>query len=514
MSLVSKRTLSSTSSVVVANDPDALATSALVLLKAVMALASSDRLSTTEAVVRIQGPRGVWFFERQNVTWRLSAPARYAYRNTYYSLSLLAQDFNQFYGIESNWFRPKLYTHDVLPSLPSMSESTLRPPPTTKQARPLSSSQKRSGLIILRAFQRYTYAKCVKTLKVLDNRVRRIDSQRRFVHGMQLACAPAVLYGDPKLPGPPTHLFRKHREDFEAEAREMLFDFALGTGENNCAKGLLLCDFTYPLLLQTIPTKNVPKSFVCNVDVTVRRPCPREERYKLLLNVEKVEPLVFVDVVTTTNRLSKHHKQLLRDNFDPMWGALMAKLVSTRDVLPLDFFICKTSQYIGSVIVTRLLARHAGSLVACLCIESFATQHSNHGHGGYIFDFCKKFLFHEVDDLVQTGIIFALCVATPFWSHRLEETNVARALVFQLNSEFGNSYALEDDCSKRCIFVDRKKHTKTVLRCTNLFCEGCELYHLYTSRQAVQRPPNLSVAQRKRPRQQSPPTFDVNEWFT
>jgi hypothetical protein len=54
MSLVSKHTLSSTSSVVVANDPDALATSALVLLKAVMALASSDRLSTTEAVVRIQ----------------------------------------------------------------------------------------------------------------------------------------------------------------------------------------------------------------------------------------------------------------------------------------------------------------------------------------------------------------------------------------------------------------------------------------------------------------------------
>ena len=157
----------------------------------------------------------------------------------------------------------------------------------------------------------------------------------------------------------------------------------------------------------------------------------------------------------------------------------MQLLVVSRDVTPLDFFLRASGKHIGSVILSRFLARYRRDLVVCLSIECFGASSKDKGFGGTMFEFCKKVLFHDVDNVIQTGVVVAQCVTTTrFWSHKMDESNVARALVFQLNSKYGTLFSIEDCCIMRCTFLDRNECGKMLFTCTDFECKGCKYFHI------------------------------------
>jgi len=433
------------------------AKSALELLRTVATLVKKPVLVVLNDVVRLDGPNGTWFFERHATSWRLVSPAGYTHRNTYVSLHDLALDFQLLYGIEHEWFFPNNFKRSnavvhASTSFPSSSADRGVPDDAGLSAEELLRRNKASS-VIARAFCRYAYRKCFAAMKVIRERAENLRSKERVVRGMQIRIVTRLVSCYASTTASTYGHFDLRYEDLDKIAKKVMAEADMNSGIYECAKGLKLCKFDYPLILQGLPS-TTPTSF-------------------------KTKTGKVIEVVHSPGELSKFHEGLLTHKFSPAWCAEMKYVVPQRDVMPLDFFDRESGKFMGGVIASRFVARYRCELISCLCIESFGASTHGKGYGNIMFDFCKILLFWRLDTFIESGVIFAQCVITPFWTHKLDETNVARALVFQLNHKFGDLHDIEDFCIKRCTFLNRAKDIGPMTICVDPTCQGqCKYIHV------------------------------------
>jgi hypothetical protein len=154
----------------------------------------------------------------------------------------------------------------------------------------------------------------------------------------------------------------------------------------------------------------------------------------------------------TTNP-SKQHKALLLREFKTPWLKHVVAMPTHRPLtMSYDMFADPSmTRYLGSVVVSKMLANIKKRVCPVLSIESIVTLESNQGAGTLLFDFCKRLLF--VDGTFDCGILFAQCLSSvPFWNV-MDVTSTARALIFQMQFLY-STYEFEEDCVPRSKYIE------------------------------------------------------------
>jgi len=200
------------------------------------------------------------------------------------------------------------------------------------------------------------------------------------------------------------------------------------TGKFEMAKGYSKCATTCPLILFDMPMVSLSTA-------------SDETMGSYSIKVQK--------------NMSRLHAQLLSTKLSPSWERHM-ELVSTQRNISI-FDVWKDDVYVGGVILSRFWMREqSGILAPCVCVESIAVKQTKKGHGSNIFAWCKEALFLGVGPDIHHGTIFAQCLDTPFWNYELDVTNMARGLIFQMHTKFGNLYTPEPGCSMRAKIYQKK----------------------------------------------------------
>ena len=182
----------------------------------------------------------------------------------------------------------------------------------------------------------------------------------------------------------------------------------------------------------------------------------REPHFPLL-----VSPLPFPDhtfrfaipsgevvVVPTPQVVSQAHLSCLEKHFPSGWGARCKQAARDRPVGVFDVFQDRrATKYVGSLLLSKNLARSKGRLIPVIGIESIVVDTPNRGGGSVLFAIAKELLFTDAAG-VEQGILFAQCVPNPFWNDLLDVSTAARCLVFQM-AHLYSRFFFEPDCHLR-----------------------------------------------------------------
>ena len=117
-----------------------------------------------------------------------------------------------------------------------------------------------------------------------------------------------------------------------------------------------------------------------------------------------------------------------------------------RTVRTYDFYTDRRlTQHVGSLIVSKFLARLRGTLIPVLHIESLASVHKGQGTGRRMFDFCKSLV---LSDHCSYGLLLAQCLKIDFWQYRMNETTEGQAMIVQMQKMY-DDVAFEPLCTMR-----------------------------------------------------------------
>lgn len=103
------------------------------------------------------------------------------------------------------------------------------------------------------------------------------------------------------------------------------------------------------------------------------------------------------------------------------------------------------TQHVGSLVVSKFLARLRGECIPVVHMESIASVNKGQGTGRRMFDFCKSLV---LSDRATYGLILAQCLKISFWEYRMNETTKAQSMVVQMAKLYAD-VAFESQCTMR-----------------------------------------------------------------
>jgi len=195
------------------------------------------------------------------------------------------------------------------------------------------------------------------------------------------------------------------RDTVRAHALGLAADWGVKTVPHKCARAVL-SGTPYPLLIGSLPLPSTP-SFKWKSSVT--------------------DVALYVRCGTV---LHDDHRDLIANTFLDKFMDHVRDMISTRTVGIFDFYRDRRmTQHIGSLIVSKFLARLRGNVIPVLHIESIASVVKGKGAGRRMFDFCKALV---LSGNVTYGLLLAECLKIDFWEYRMNETTEGKAMITQL----------------------------------------------------------------------------------
>lgn len=225
------------------------------------------------------------------------------------------------------------------------------------------------------------------------------------------------------LPGEETGLTRAAVVEV---AQEYVHTYPVGSISSVVGKAVTKEPHHFPLLLGPLPP-------------------PRDGLYR--------RPSCYVRV---SHEVLPSHGRLLSRKFGKSWRThVQAMLTQRPHTVVLDVAADRNeNQYLGSVVVAKMLVRANGLLSPAISIESIVASVENDGTGGKLMSLCHDVLWADVPTTVRRGYVYAQCLDVGFWVTTLELTNAARALALQAHMVYP-SYHLDESCHVRGGVVDR-----------------------------------------------------------
>lgn len=216
----------------------------------------------------------------------------------------------------------------------------------------------------------------------------------------------------------PTEL---ERDAVRAHAIGLATEWDARTVPHKCARAVL-SGTPYPLLIGSLPLPSVPvlkwKSSATDVALYVRN----------------------------GNTLHDDHRTLLKNTFKDKFVHHVLHMIAVRTVGIFDFYVDRRmTQHVGSLIVSKFIARLRGNVIPVLHIESIASVTKGQGAGRCMFDFCKSLV---LSDNATYGLLLAECLKIDFWQYRMNETTEAQAMIVQLQMLY-DDVAFEPLCTMR-----------------------------------------------------------------
>lgn len=211
------------------------------------------------------------------------------------------------------------------------------------------------------------------------------------------------------------------RDAVRAHAMNLATEWGVKTVPYKCARAVL-SGTPYPLLIGSLPFPSTPifkwKSSTTDVALYVR--------------------------CGTT--LHDDHRSLLANTFKDKFMNHVLHMIGARPVGIFDFYLDRRmTQHIGSLILSKFLARLRGNVIPVVHIESIASVTKGQGAGRRMFDFCKSI---ALSDNVSYGLLLAECLKIDFWEYRMNETTEAQAMIVQLQKLY-DDVAFEPLCTMR-----------------------------------------------------------------
>lgn len=157
-----------------------------------------------------------------------------------------------------------------------------------------------------------------------------------------------------------------------------------------------------------------------------------------------------------TSELSQQHVAAIARHFGPEWIGTLRHMIESCALTVYDVFEDRYDRtFLGGVVLQKFAVRIMGQLSPVVGIASIVALHPAAGVGAAIFEFCKQLLFAD-DPQITHGFVFAQClIDTPFWELRMDKTNFARTLCFQLAWRHEGAYHYEQFCEMRSTLVSR-----------------------------------------------------------
>jgi hypothetical protein len=216
----------------------------------------------------------------------------------------------------------------------------------------------------------------------------------------------------------PTNL---DRDDVRVHAMGLAAEWGEKTMPYKCARAVL-SGTPYPLIIGSLPLPSIPVM-------------------KWKSNATDV--VLFVRCGTT---LHDDHQNLLRVTFKEKFLQHVLETMNSRAVSLFDFYMdSRMTQHIGSLVVSKFLARLRGKLIPVVHIESIASVTKGQGAGTRMFDFCKSLV---LSGNLTYGILLAECLRIDFWEYRMNETTEGKAMIVQLQKLY-DDVAFEPQCTMR-----------------------------------------------------------------
>ena len=216
----------------------------------------------------------------------------------------------------------------------------------------------------------------------------------------------------------PTNL---ERLDVRAHAETLVGEWRANTVPHKCARAVL-SGTPYPLLIGTLPLPSTPI-------------------FRWTESASTAELYVRGDT-----SLHDDHYNLLLSTFKDKFVQHVQHMMNVRTVRTYDFYTDRRlTQHVGSLIVSKFLARLRGTLIPVLHIESLASVHKGQGTGRRMFDFCKSLV---LSDHCSYGLLLAQCLKIDFWQYRMNETTEGQAMIVQMQKMY-DDVAFEPLCTMR-----------------------------------------------------------------
>ena len=211
------------------------------------------------------------------------------------------------------------------------------------------------------------------------------------------------------------------RDDVRTYAINLAVEWGEKTVPYKCARAVL-SGTPYPLIIGSLPLPSMPvlkwKSSVTDVALYVR----------------------------CGIALHDDHRDLIRAVFKDKFLQHLLEMMNSRAVSLFDFYLDRRmTQHVGSLVVSKFLARLRGNVFPVVHIESIASVAKGKGAGIRMFDFCKSLV---LSGNVTYGMILAECLKIDFWEYRMNETTEGKAMIVQLQKLFPD-VAFEPLCTMR-----------------------------------------------------------------
>ena len=151
--------------------------------------------------------------------------------------------------------------------------------------------------------------------------------------------------------------------------------------------------------------------------------------------------------IVPTQTMSKMHTRAAQLNFGGNWHQSIRTILQHPGVMGYDVFDQKTDDYLGSIVLTKVLTRLAGELAPAISIDSIVSVSKGKGTGNIMFEFARRLLFTDASNITH-GYLFAQCLPVTFWDFTLDPGNFGRTFAFQMAYLYAH-YHLESNCVPR-----------------------------------------------------------------
>ena len=151
--------------------------------------------------------------------------------------------------------------------------------------------------------------------------------------------------------------------------------------------------------------------------------------------------------IVPTQTLSNMHSRAAQLNFGGEWHKSIRAILQHHGVMGYDFSDQTTGDYLGSIVLTKVLTRLSGELAPAISIDSIVSISKGKGTGNIMFEFARRLLFTDAANITH-GYLFAQCLPVTFWDFTLDPGNFGRTFAFQMAYLYAH-YHLESNCVPR-----------------------------------------------------------------
>lgn len=143
--------------------------------------------------------------------------------------------------------------------------------------------------------------------------------------------------------------------------------------------------------------------------------------------------LPYVDCyVQGTPSLSNQHLELCNGTFDPTFIDYVRYYLTEGIGMAYDVYYNEDmSRIAASGVFMKLSVMVNGVGYPAICIVSFVAANKKAGGGTLLFDVAKRLLFDG--NTAECGYLFAQCMHVAFWEYRLDNSNLGKALNYELS---------------------------------------------------------------------------------